>query len=123
MKLTLHFFAVALTLGLNLHAAPSLPASTKIGGFPLGCQAYTFNRYTAFEAIEKTREAGGKTIELFLWQKFSPEHPNIEVNALLPDKYVEELKAKLKKEGIRAASAYFGNAAFEKKDPAEQEAA
>ncbi|MEO5804292.1 MAG: sugar phosphate isomerase/epimerase [Verrucomicrobiota bacterium] len=115
-----HFFcslvAVCL-LSIDLPAATPLDDSLKIGGFVIGCQAYSFNRYTAFEAIEKTREVGGKTIEFFLWQKFSPEHPGVELDALLPDKYVEELKAKLKKENIRAVSAYFGNAAFQQQDP------
>jgi sugar phosphate isomerase/epimerase len=116
MRSAFHVCTIAF-LALKLTAAPPLDESTKVGGFSLGCQAYSFKEFTAFEAIEKTREAGGKTIEFFLWQKFSPEHPKLEVNALLPDKHIEELKAKLKKEGIRAASAYFGNTAFEQKDP------
>lgn len=116
MRSAIHFCAVAL-FALNLNAASPLGKSTEVGGFSLGCQAYTFKDFTAFEAIEKTREAGGKTIEFFLWQKFSPEHPRLELNALLPDERIEELKAKLKKEGIRAASAYFGNTAFQQKDP------
>jgi sugar phosphate isomerase/epimerase len=117
MKFIYYCFVVACSFAISLHAATPLDDSLKIGGFALGCQAYSFNRFTAFEAIEKTREAGGKTIEFFLWQKFSPEHPGIELNALLPDKYIEELKSKLKKENIRAVSAYFGNSAFEQKDP------
>ena len=48
-----------------------LTEETKIGGFALGCQAYTFNRFSVFEAIEKTREAGGKTIEFYPGQKLS----------------------------------------------------
>jgi sugar phosphate isomerase/epimerase len=101
---------------LNLHAVEKLPKSCKVGDFVLGCQAYTFNRYTAFEAIDKTAEAGGKTIELFLWQKLSAEYPKVEVNALMPDEYVQKLKARLKEKGIRASSAYFGNKAFEQAD-------
>ncbi len=123
MKITLRLLLPLLFLCHSLQAADKLPKSTKVGKFPLGCQAYTFNRYTAFEAIEKAHQAGGKTIEFFLWQKFSPDHPNVELNALLPDNLIEELKAKLKKENVVATSAYFGNAAFEKKTPEEQEAA
>src|SRR5688572_5982245 len=117
MKLICRLFLAISSLAASLQAATPLDDSLKVGGFVIGCQAYSFNRYTAFEAIEKTREAGGKTIEFFLWQKFSPENPKVELNALLPDKYIEELKAKLKKENIRAVSAYFGNSAFEQKDP------
>ncbi|MDQ6633097.1 MAG: sugar phosphate isomerase/epimerase [Verrucomicrobiota bacterium] len=110
------FFALSI-LALQLNAATPIPDSCKIGEFVLGCQAYSFNRYTAFEAIDKTKEAGGKTIEFFLWQKFSPEFPNLEVNGDLPDDKTKLLKAKLTSAGIRATSAYFGNTAFTQKDP------
>jgi len=30
----------------------------RVGGFVLGCQAYMFHRFTAFEAIERTTAAG-----------------------------------------------------------------
>ena len=33
-------------------AAEPIPAANKTGGFAIGCQAYSFNRYTAFEAVE-----------------------------------------------------------------------
>jgi sugar phosphate isomerase/epimerase len=42
-----------------------------ISGFILGCQAWTFNKFTAFEAVEKTAMAGGKVIEFFPGQKTS----------------------------------------------------
>ncbi len=99
------------------NAAEPLPRATKIGGFSLGCQAYTFNGYTLFEAIDKTRAAGGKTIEMFLWQKFSPEFPTLEFNAQLSDDKLNLLKEKLRASDVRAVSAYFGNAAFTAKDP------
>ena len=38
---------------------------TKIGGFALGCQAYTFHKFSVLEAIEKTAQAGGKAIEFY----------------------------------------------------------
>lgn len=101
----------------SLFAAEPISDSSKVGGFALGCQAYSFNRYTLFEAIDKTREAGGKTIELFLWQKLSPELPDIEVNALMSEAHLNLLKEKLRNSGIRAVSAYFGNTAFAQKDP------
>src|SRR6478672_12027177 len=57
-----------------------LPNSCKISGFAIGCQAYTFNRFTAFEAIEKTAEAGGKCIEFYPGQKFSPDQPEVKLD-------------------------------------------
>ncbi len=38
-------------------------------GWKLGTQAYTFNRYTFFEAVDKAAEAGLKYIEIFPGQK------------------------------------------------------
>lgn len=117
MKLIATLAAVLLSAHFALQAAATLPDSTKVGGFSIGCQAYSFNNFTAFEAIEKTAAAGGKTIEFFSWQKYSPEHPNLEVNSTLPEKYVKELQQKLKASGIVATSMYFGNTAFTAKDP------
>jgi sugar phosphate isomerase/epimerase len=99
------------------HAASPLGKSTKVGGFSIGCQAYSFKDFTAYEAIEKTAATGGKTIEFFSWQKLSAENPKLELNATLPEKNITELKAKLKSAGLRATSMYFGNKAFEAKDP------
>ncbi len=50
---------------LSIRAENKIPDDCKSGGFFVGCQAYTFNRFTVFEAIEKTAEAGGKVIEFF----------------------------------------------------------
>ena len=117
MKFFLLYLFASFVCANSIPAAHPLPESTKVGGFALGCQAYSFNRYTLFEAIDKTKEAGGKTIELFLWQKFSPEFPNVEVNAQLSDEKIKLLKEKLASSGVRAVSAYFSNVPFTEKDP------
>ncbi len=49
--LRLSALASLITLAGSLWAEP-IPAEYRIGGFAIGCQAYTFNRFTAFEAIE-----------------------------------------------------------------------
>ena len=51
--------ACALAAAFNLAADP-IPDAYKQNGFAVGAQAYTFNRFSVFEAIEKTAEAGGK---------------------------------------------------------------
>src|SRR6266567_1869044 len=56
-------------------SAESIPDQYRQNGFAIGCQAYTFNRYSVFEAIEKTAEAGGKVIEFFPGQKLSQDEP------------------------------------------------
>jgi len=58
--------------------AGSFPDDLKTGGFVVGCQAWTFNRFTVFEAIDKTAEAGGKVIEFFPGQKLSPDEADVQ---------------------------------------------
>jgi len=41
-------------LVVHTDAAPPAGPEYRVGGFVLGCQAYTFHRFTAFEAIEKS---------------------------------------------------------------------
>lgn len=66
-----------LVLGLLLQGssasyATSLPENLKQDGWWIGAQAWTFNRYTAFEAITRTKESGGNVIELFPGQVLQP---------------------------------------------------
>ncbi len=84
-------------------------------GIEVGVAAYTFRQLTALEAIEKTKACGGEVIELFLWQKLSPEQPKVVVDANLSDEHSATLKAKLQATGIRAINAYFNNAPFQDK--------
>ena len=85
-------------------AVVKIPDEYKTGGFAIGCQAYTFNRFTAFEAIEKTAEAGGKVIEFFPGQRLSKEDPNLKVDHNAPDEVVTKLKEKLAKHHIMAVN-------------------
>ncbi len=66
-----------LLAGATVFAASDFPEEVKINGFALGCQAYTFNRFTVFEAIEKTAYAGGKVIEFYPGQRLSPAEPDL----------------------------------------------
>lgn len=84
-------------------AAP-IPDSSRISGFAIGCQAYTFNRYTVFEAIEKTEEAGGRVIEFFPGQKLSPEERTISWDHNASAETIEKVKSKLAKHNVRAVN-------------------
>ncbi|MEZ0389711.1 MAG: sugar phosphate isomerase/epimerase, partial [Verrucomicrobium sp.] len=55
--------AGSLAVMCSLFAANPIPDTVKQGGFAIGPQAYSFNRFTAFEAIEKAEKAGAKVIE------------------------------------------------------------
>lgn len=72
-----HLLALSLLLGVAPLVAGELPDNLKTNGFALGCQAYTFNRFTVFEAIEKTAYAGGKVIEFYPGQRLSPAEPDL----------------------------------------------
>ena len=87
-------------------AQPKIPDDFKVNGFAIGCQAYSFNRYTAFEAIEKTAQAGGKVIEFFPGQKLSAEDGDLKVDHASPDvdKVVARLQEKLAKHGLKAVN-------------------
>ena len=87
-------------------AEPKIPDENRVNGFAIGCQAYTFNRFTAFEAIEKTAQAGGKVIEFFPGQKLSKDDPGLSVDHNSPkvDDVVAKLQAKLKQHGLIAVN-------------------
>jgi sugar phosphate isomerase/epimerase len=99
---------LALTLltvtGARLRAEVTIPDENKTGGFAIGCQAYTFNRFTVFEAIEKTAETGGKVIEFFPGQKLSKEHPDVKWDHNAPDEVMAQVKAKLAQHKIVAVN-------------------
>src|SRR5229473_6723099 len=78
-----------------LRAENKIPDEYKTGGFFIGCQAYTFNRYTVFEAIEKTAQAGGKVIEFFPGQKLSKEEPTVTWDHNASPETIEKVKNKL----------------------------
>ena len=85
--------------------AEAIPDAFKQNGFAIGAQAYTFNRFSAFEAIEKCAQAGGKVIEFFPGQKLTKDgqggalHHN---NA--GDDVIAKIQAKLKEHGIKAVN-------------------
>ena len=99
---------VLLALGLALSGACA-------GGFEIGVASYSFRNVTAFEAIEKTKACGGDVIEFFLWQKLSPEHPDVVLNQNISDEHLTALKNKLQVTGVRAVNAYFNNTVFQDK--------
>jgi sugar phosphate isomerase/epimerase len=110
--ITAFLFALAAPAGLR--AAP-IPDDAKIGGFAVGCQAWTFNRFSAFEAVEKTALAGGKVIEFYPRQKFSPDQPDLKLDHFATPEMIERLKAHLARHGVRAVNYGVVGA----KDPAE----
>jgi len=85
-------------------SAGKIPAEYRIGSFAMGCQAYTFNRFSVFEAIEKTAQAGGKVIEFYPGQKLSPEEPQVKWDHNASDEAIEKVKAQLAKHHLKAVN-------------------
>jgi sugar phosphate isomerase/epimerase len=91
---------IALALIANLTAAP-IPEAAYENGLAIGCQAYSFKEFSAFEAIAKTKEAGGKTIEFYPGQKLKPDSPKDEVvHHNSSDKVIDSLLAECKRQGV-----------------------
>jgi sugar phosphate isomerase/epimerase len=94
---------VALVAASSLSAEP-IPDAYKQNRFAIGCQAYTFNRFSVFEAIEKTAEAGGKVIEFFPGQKLTKEEPNVRWNHTASEEVTQRVEKKLAEHGIKAVN-------------------
>jgi sugar phosphate isomerase/epimerase len=90
--------AKALSTGVLLVAA-SLAAAQEI--IP-SVQAYTFNRFTAAEAIRKTSEAGSRHVELFPGQRLSDEMPDVRVGPGMGEEATKHLEEHLKKNNVAA---------------------
>jgi sugar phosphate isomerase/epimerase len=91
----------ALTIG-NPAGAEPIPAECKVGDFFVGCQAYTFNRFSVMEAIEKTAQAGGTVIEFYPGQKFSAEQPTVKWDHNASGEKVKQVQDQLAKYHVRA---------------------
>ncbi len=94
----------ALALTPPLCAENKIPEECKSGGFFIGCQAYTFNRFTVFEAIEKTAQAGGKVIEFYPGQKLSKEEPNVVWDHNASAETIQKVKDKLAQHKMKAVN-------------------
>jgi len=81
-----------------------IPDNCKIGGFAVGCQAWTFNRFSATEAVAKTALTGSKVIEFFPGQKLSPDEPNVKLDHNASDEVITKIKACLAQHDVRAVN-------------------
>jgi sugar phosphate isomerase/epimerase len=80
--------------------AKGAPHAEKLG-WRLGCQAYSFNRFTFYEAIDKTASLGLHYIEAFPRQKVNQEHPDVTVGPGMSAEVRNEVKKKLADCGVK----------------------
>ena len=100
MKRHRYYLAVLALLGAAV--CPALAAEPP---FHVGCEAFTFHRFTVFEAIEKTVQAGGNLVEFFPGQRLSPQDKT-GMSHNLTEAQLAALQAQLKKNGVAAVSYY-----------------
>ena len=108
--------AATITMNCNLLAQPKIPDDYQVGGFAIGCQAYSFRGYTQkaaagqfkgfslFEAIERTAASGARVIELYPGQSLSPEEPDVRFSHDSPPEVIARVKAKLAEHGVLAVN-------------------
>ncbi len=76
------------------------PNAEKLG-WRLGCQAYSFNKFTFFEAVDKTASVGLKYIEAYPGQKLSAEMPDAKFDQNMSEDAQKAVKAKLDAAGVK----------------------
>ncbi len=84
---------------------PVLRLAAADAAFRTGCETYTFNRFTVFEAVEKAAQAGAKCVEFYPGQALSPTD-RTGMSATLTDAQIAALKQCLQSNGVEAVSYY-----------------
>ena len=97
LKLWASALVACLVLANGARAMDKIPDESKIKGFAIGCQAWSFNHFTVFEAIELTHKAGGKVIEFFPGQALSPEQRNVKLDHNASDEVIQQVQAQCRK--------------------------
>ena len=100
--------AVGAGLGMTALVAPTramgAPGLVKVAngapnaeklGWRLGCQAYSFNHFTFFQAIDKVTALGLHYIEAFPGQRLSNDKPEAGINESMSSAIRKEVKKKL----------------------------
>jgi len=86
--------------GIQTPLAGGAPNAEKLG-WRLGCQAYTFNRFTFLEALDKIKLLGLRYVEMYPGQALSRDRQELRTNDSMPPDVRNELKARLKELDIR----------------------
>ncbi len=96
--------AFTLATSLRIYAENKIPDECRVGGFAIGCIVYTFDRFSLYEALEKTAECGGAVVELSAKTSLSKEEPNVPFDYQASPETIQKVKAKLAQCKLKAAS-------------------
>ena len=109
----LQFYLAATQFALGDLSAPTIPSSKLTPairtqeklGWRLGIEAYTFHKYTLFEAIDRTAELGLPYIGGLSFQKVSKDIPK-NFDDQLTDDELKQIRLKLDSAGVRLLTYY-----------------
>ncbi|MHC4334317.1 MAG: sugar phosphate isomerase/epimerase family protein [Planctomycetota bacterium] len=77
------------------------PATDAYKGWRLGTQAYTFRKFSFYDAVDKAASLGLCWIEAYPGQKLSNEKPDVKMNHEMPAELRQQAKKKLAESGVR----------------------
>jgi len=108
--------------GARLLAAPPAEgaANAEKLGWHLGCQAYSFNRFTFYEAIDKTASLGLHYIEAYPGQRLSKQKPSVRTNEAMSAEDRKEVLKKLADCGVKLVNFGVGGSSRKTFDFAKQ---
>jgi len=92
---------VVLTLLLCISVLPKDNAFASEENWKLGMQAYSFNRFTFFEAVDKTKALGMRYIEAYPGQRLSKEKPNVRTDHNMSSEDKKLMLQKLRESGVK----------------------
>ena len=109
----LQFYLAAAQFALGDLSAPTIPSAKLTPpilaqeqlGWRLGIEAYTFHKYTLFEAIDRTAQLGLPYMGGLSFQKVSKEIPR-NFDAQLTDDDLKQVRLKLDSAGVRLLTYY-----------------
>lgn len=90
----------SITRGWAEQLAQGAPHAEKLG-WRLGCQAYSFNKYTFEEAVDKNRSLGLRVIEAYPGQELSEQVPGEKMDESMPSWLRTEVKHHMNDKGVK----------------------
>jgi sugar phosphate isomerase/epimerase len=89
-----------LAFALCLCCLPRTAKADSWKDWKLGMQAYSFNRFTFYEAVDKTRALGMRYIEVYPGQKLSAQKPDVKTDHNMSSQDKKLMLAKLADAGV-----------------------
>lgn len=96
--------AASALFAMRSYGKPVPQEALNAAGFTVSVQCWSFNKFTLFEAIEKSAAAGAAAVEIFPGQKLGGPHGDLKLGPELADDVIQSLQEHLKKNNIVAVN-------------------